>query len=64
MNTMLEIKTDVTIDEILEDYANCNKDETNLECQDCRAYEVCPLLTRYKEMLKEGINDLIDKYII
>lgn len=64
MNTMLEIKTDVTIDEILEDYANCNKDETNLECQDCRAYGVCPLLTRYKEMLKEGINDLIDKYII
>ena len=61
---MLETKTDVTIDEILEDYANCNKDETNLECQDCRAYGVCPLLTRYKEMLKEGINDLIDKYII
>lgn len=61
---MLEIKTDVTIYEILEDYANCNKDDTGLECQDCRAYGVCPLLTRYKEMLKEGINDLIDKYII
>ena len=61
---MLEIKTDVTIYEILEDYANCSKDDTNLECQDCRAYGVCPLLTRYKEMLKEGINDLIDRYII
>lgn len=61
---MLEIKTDVTIDEILEDYANCNKEENDKECFDCRAYGVCPLLTRYKEKLKEGINDLIDKYII
>lgn len=64
---MLEIKTAVTIDEILEDYAECNKAEetdTSIDCQDCRAYGVCPLLTRYKEMLKEGINDLIDKYII
>lgn len=61
---MLEIKTDVTIDEILEDYMICNKKHLNLECQDCRAYGVCPLLTRYKEKLKEGINDLIDSYII
>lgn len=61
---MLEIKTDVTIEEILEDYTNCNKKESELECQDCRAYGVCPLLTRYKEKMKEGINDLIDKYII
>ena len=63
MIKMLEIKTDVTIDEILEDYMNCNKDK-NLLCQDCRAYGVCPLLTRYKEKMKEGINDLIDTYII
>lgn len=61
---MLEIKTDVTIDEILEDYMICNKKDSDLECQDCRAYGVCPLLTRYKEKLKEGISDLIDKYII
>lgn len=61
---MLEIKTDVTIDEILEDYANCNKEGIDKVCIDCRAYGVCPLLTRYKEKLKEGINDLIDKYII
>lgn len=61
---MLEIKTDVTIDEILEDYARCKKDAADIECQDCRAYGVCPLLTRYKEMLKEGINDLIDEFLI
>lgn len=61
---MLEIKTNVTIDEVLEDYMNCNKKESELECQDCRAYGFCPLLTRYKEKLKEGISDLIDKYII
>lgn len=61
---MIEIKTDVTIDEILEDYARCSKDHEDLECADCRAYGVCPLLTRYKELLKEGINDLIDRYII
>lgn len=61
---MLEIKTDVTIDEILEDYMNCNKKDSELECQDCRAYAVCPLLTRYKEKMKEGINNLIDRYII
>lgn len=61
---MLEIKTDVTIDDILEDYANCNKEGIGKECVDCGAYGVCPLLTRYKEKIKEGINDLIDKYII
>lgn len=61
---MLEIKSDVTIDEILEDYAECNKEESDTTCYDCRAYGVCPLLTRYKEMLKEGINDLIDKFLI
>lgn len=61
---MLEIKTDVTIDEILEDYANCNKEGFDKTCMDCSAYGVCPLLTRYKEKLKEGINDLIDSYII
>ena len=61
---MLEIKTDVTIDEILEDYANCNKEEIDKVCFDCRAYVVCPLLTRYKEKLKEGIDDLIDSYLI
>lgn len=61
---MIEIKTDVTIDEILDDYMNCNRKESELECHDCRAYGVCPLLTRYKEKMKEGINDLIDTYII
>ena len=61
---MLEIKTDVTIDEILEDYTICNKNDSDLECQDCRAYGVCTLLTRYKEKMKEGINNLIDRYII
>lgn len=61
---MLEIKTDVTIDEILEDYARCDNAGNDYDCLKCRAYGVCPLLTRYKEKLKEGISELIDKYII
>lgn len=61
---MIEIKPGYTIDQVLESYINCDISEPKNECFDCCAFSVCPLLTRYKELLKEGISDLIDKYIL
>lgn len=62
---MIEIKPEYTIHEILEAYTNCGGTlDTNRTCFDCCAYSVCPLLTRYKELLKEGVSELIDKYIL
>ena len=59
---MIEIKPEYTISEILEAYTSCKSPDPN--CFECCAYSVCPLLTRYKELLKEGISDMIDKYIL
>lgn len=61
---MIEIKPEYTITEILEEYTTCDSADPNKDCFNCCAYSVCPLLTRYKELLKEGISDLIDKYIL
>ena len=61
---MIEIKADYTIDQILEAYTACDISDPKNQCFDCCAYSVCPLLTRYKELLKEGISELIDKYIL
>lgn len=61
---MIEIKPEYTITEILDAYILCDQQDPDKQCFDCCAYSVCPLLTRYKEFLKEGISDLIDKYIL
>lgn len=61
---MNEIKPVYTITEILEAYTVCDMQDTDKQCFDCCAYSVCPLLTQYKELLKEGISNLIDKYIL
>lgn len=61
---MIEINPVYTIDEILEAYTNCDSQDPDRQCFDCCAYSVCPLLTRYKELLKEGVSELIDKYIL
>ena len=61
---MIEIKPEYTISEILEAYTACDSQDPDKQCFDCCAYSVCPLLTRYKELLKEGISKLIDDYIL
>lgn len=61
---MIEIKPEYTISEILEAYTVCDAQDPDKQCFDCCAYSVCPLLTRYKELLKEGISKLIDDYIL
>lgn len=61
---MIEIKPEYTISEILEAYTSCDLQDKNNPCFECCAYSVCPLLTRYKELLKEGVSELIDKYIL
>ncbi len=61
---MIEINPRYTIDEILEAYKICDMNDKNKECFDCCAYSVCPLLTRYKELLKEGISELVDQYLL
>lgn len=61
---MIEIKPEYTITEILDAYMSCDMQDTKRQCFDCCAYSVCPLLTRYKELLKEGVSELIDKYIL
>lgn len=61
---MIEIKPEYTINEILEAYTSCKLPDPKRNCFECCAYSVCPLLTRYKELLKEGVSELIDKYIL
>lgn len=61
---MIEIKPEYTIDQILEAYTTCDIQDPEKQCFDCCAYSVCPLLTRYKELLKKGVNELFDKYIL
>lgn len=61
---MIEIKPNYAIHEILEAYTTCDASDLKKDCFNCCAYSVCPLLTRYKELLKEGISELIDKYIL
>ena len=61
---MIEIKPEYTTDQILEAYTTCDMLDPDNQCFDCCAFTVCPLLTRYKELLKEGISELIDKYIL
>lgn len=61
---MIEIKPEYTINEILDAYINCDSSDLKKDCFNCCAYSVCPLLTRYKELLKEGIGELIDNYIL
>lgn len=61
---MIEIKPEVTISQILDAYTKCDMNDKEKDCFTCLAYPVCPLLTRYKELLKEGVSELIDKYIL